>query len=123
MGRELRSIIRALLGRAASVLELFFDHCIYTMLQELDKTPGEVRWLRAPHTRCAGLFCRVLWRRGFLAMGMLLLLVGGFESSPEFLCAEGEVGNSCTSHTWRGVFCQAAVAVVPNAAVAAESCG
>ncbi|XP_065691524.2 transmembrane protein 214 isoform X2 [Patagioenas fasciata] len=41
VGRELRSIIRTLLGRAASVLELFFDHCIYTMLQELDKTPGE----------------------------------------------------------------------------------
>ncbi|NWW98604.1 TM214 protein, partial [Caloenas nicobarica] len=41
VGRELRSIIRALLGRAAGVLEVFFDHCIYTMLQELDKTPGE----------------------------------------------------------------------------------
>lgn len=48
VGRELRSIIRALLGRAAGVLELFFDHCIYTMLQELDKTPGEARRLRAP---------------------------------------------------------------------------
>ncbi|XP_064911414.1 transmembrane protein 214 isoform X2 [Columba livia] len=41
VGRELRGIIRALLGRAAGVLELFFDHCIYTMLQELDKAPGE----------------------------------------------------------------------------------
>ncbi|NXT81708.1 TM214 protein, partial [Zapornia atra] len=41
VSRELRSIIRTLLGRSSSVLELFFDHCIYTMLQELDKTPGE----------------------------------------------------------------------------------
>ncbi|KAM6123308.1 LOW QUALITY PROTEIN: transmembrane protein 214 [Pterocles gutturalis] len=41
VGRELRSIIRSLLGKASGVLELFFDHCIYTMLQELDKTPGE----------------------------------------------------------------------------------
>ncbi|XP_043839677.1 transmembrane protein 214 isoform X1 [Dromiciops gliroides] len=41
VGRELRGVIRGLLGKAASVLELFFDHCLYTMLQELDKTPGE----------------------------------------------------------------------------------
>ncbi|XP_029813866.1 transmembrane protein 214, partial [Manacus vitellinus] len=41
--KELRSIIRTLLGRASGVLELFFDHCIYTMLQELDKAPGEHR--------------------------------------------------------------------------------
>ncbi|NWR38554.1 TM214 protein, partial [Tachuris rubrigastra] len=39
--KELKSIIRTLLGRASGVLELFFDHCIYTMLQELDKVPGE----------------------------------------------------------------------------------
>ncbi|NWV62358.1 TM214 protein, partial [Malurus elegans] len=41
VSKELRSIIRSLLGRASAVLELFFDHCIYTMLQELDKAPGE----------------------------------------------------------------------------------
>uniref|UniRef100_A0A8C8AIX5 Transmembrane protein 214 n=1 Tax=Otus sunia TaxID=257818 RepID=A0A8C8AIX5_9STRI len=41
VSKELRSIIRSLLGRSAGVLELFFDHCIYTMLQELDKAPGE----------------------------------------------------------------------------------
>ncbi|NXX10270.1 TM214 protein, partial [Podargus strigoides] len=41
LSKPLRSIIRSLLGRAAGVLELFFDHCLYTMLQELDKTPGE----------------------------------------------------------------------------------
>ncbi|NXC46561.1 TM214 protein, partial [Penelope pileata] len=39
--KELRSSIRALLGKASGVLELFFDHCIYTMLQELDRAPGE----------------------------------------------------------------------------------
>ncbi|NXI41138.1 TM214 protein, partial [Galbula dea] len=41
VSKELRSIIRSLLAKSASVLELFFDHCVYTMLQELDKTPGE----------------------------------------------------------------------------------
>ncbi|NXU25892.1 T214B protein, partial [Thalassarche chlororhynchos] len=41
VSKELKNIIRTLLGRSSSVLELFFDHCIYTMLQELDKTPGE----------------------------------------------------------------------------------
>ncbi|NXX76889.1 T214B protein, partial [Urocolius indicus] len=41
LSKELKNIIRSLLGKSSSVLELFFDHCIYTMLQELDKTPGE----------------------------------------------------------------------------------
>uniref|UniRef100_A0A663N8F0 Transmembrane protein 214 n=1 Tax=Athene cunicularia TaxID=194338 RepID=A0A663N8F0_ATHCN len=41
VSKDLRSIIRSLLGRSSGVLELFFDHCIYTMLQELDKAPGE----------------------------------------------------------------------------------
>ncbi|XP_075811300.1 transmembrane protein 214 [Microtus pennsylvanicus] len=41
VNRELRGIIRGLLTKAAGSLELFFDHCLFTMLQELDKTPGE----------------------------------------------------------------------------------
>ncbi|KAM6432732.1 transmembrane protein 214 [Rhynochetos jubatus] len=41
VSRELRGVIRAVLGRAGAVLELFFDHCVYTMLQELDRAPGE----------------------------------------------------------------------------------
>lgn len=41
VNKELRSIIKSLLSKSTVVLELFFDHCIYTMLQELDKTPGE----------------------------------------------------------------------------------
>ncbi|XP_042336250.1 transmembrane protein 214 isoform X2 [Sceloporus undulatus] len=41
INKELRNVIKSLLSKAAGVLELFFDHCIYTMLQELDKTPGE----------------------------------------------------------------------------------
>uniref|UniRef100_K7FRI3 Transmembrane protein 214 n=1 Tax=Pelodiscus sinensis TaxID=13735 RepID=K7FRI3_PELSI len=41
VSKDLRSVIKALLAKASGVLELFFDHCIYTMLQELDKTPGE----------------------------------------------------------------------------------
>ncbi|KAF5913021.1 hypothetical protein HPG69_008972 [Diceros bicornis minor] len=41
VSRELRGIIRGLLAKAPGSLELFFDHCLFTMLQELDKTPGE----------------------------------------------------------------------------------
>ncbi|KAH0622957.1 hypothetical protein JD844_025911, partial [Phrynosoma platyrhinos] len=41
INKELRSVIKSLLSKAAGVLEIFFDHCIYTMLQELDKTSGE----------------------------------------------------------------------------------
>ncbi|KAM6179704.1 transmembrane protein 214 [Erethizon dorsatum] len=41
VSRELRGIIRGLLTKAPGSLELFFDHCLFTMLQELDKTPGE----------------------------------------------------------------------------------
>ncbi|KAL0620790.1 Transmembrane protein 214, partial [Plecturocebus cupreus] len=41
VSRELRGIIRGLLVKAAGSLELFFDHCLFTMLQELDKTPGD----------------------------------------------------------------------------------
>ncbi|XP_023442610.1 transmembrane protein 214 isoform X2 [Dasypus novemcinctus] len=41
VSQELRGIIRGLLAKAAGSLELFFDHCLFTMLQELDKTPGE----------------------------------------------------------------------------------
>ncbi|XP_038606781.1 transmembrane protein 214 [Tachyglossus aculeatus] len=41
VNRELRGVIRGLLGKAAGTVELFFDHCLYTMLQELDRSPGE----------------------------------------------------------------------------------
>ncbi|XP_066402076.1 transmembrane protein 214 [Molothrus aeneus] len=41
VSKELRGIIRSLLAKASDFLELFFDHCIYTMLQELDKAQGE----------------------------------------------------------------------------------
>lgn len=41
VSRELRGIIRGLLAKAPGSLELFFDHCLFTMLQELDKTPGK----------------------------------------------------------------------------------
>ncbi|XP_077008482.1 transmembrane protein 214 isoform X1 [Tamandua tetradactyla] len=41
VSQELRGIIRGLLTKAVGSLELFFDHCLFTMLQELDKMPGE----------------------------------------------------------------------------------
>ncbi|XP_069742613.1 transmembrane protein 214 isoform X2 [Narcine bancroftii] len=39
--KELRNIIKSLLGKASDSLEHFFDHCIYTMLHEQDKAAGE----------------------------------------------------------------------------------
>uniref|UniRef100_UPI00398E3296 transmembrane protein 214 isoform X2 n=1 Tax=Pristiophorus japonicus TaxID=55135 RepID=UPI00398E3296 len=41
VSKELRNIIKSLLGKASDHLEHFFDHCIYTMLREQDKTTGE----------------------------------------------------------------------------------
>ncbi|XP_062860436.1 transmembrane protein 214 [Trichomycterus rosablanca] len=39
--KELRSIIKNLLGKSADTLQEFFDHCLFTMLSELDKQTGE----------------------------------------------------------------------------------
>ncbi|XP_029452151.1 transmembrane protein 214 isoform X2 [Rhinatrema bivittatum] len=41
VSKELKVIIKALLEKSADVLEHCFDHCIYIMLQELDKSSGE----------------------------------------------------------------------------------
>lgn len=41
VGKELRSIIKNLLGKSTDTLQDFFDHCIFTMLRELEKQPGE----------------------------------------------------------------------------------
>ncbi|XP_056150287.1 transmembrane protein 214 [Lampris incognitus] len=40
-GKELRSVIKALIGRCSDHLMDFFDHCVYTMLKELDRQTGE----------------------------------------------------------------------------------
>ncbi|XP_075893774.1 transmembrane protein 214 [Nelusetta ayraudi] len=40
-GKELRGVIKGLIGRCADVLPDLFDHCIYTMLRELDRQTGE----------------------------------------------------------------------------------
>uniref|UniRef100_A0A8B9HWR4 Transmembrane protein 214 n=1 Tax=Astyanax mexicanus TaxID=7994 RepID=A0A8B9HWR4_ASTMX len=40
-GKELRSIIKNLFGKSTDTLQDFFDHCIFTMLRELEKQPGE----------------------------------------------------------------------------------
>ncbi|XP_061098135.1 transmembrane protein 214 isoform X2 [Conger conger] len=39
--KELRGIIKGLLVKCSATLQDFFDHCIYTMLRELDKASGE----------------------------------------------------------------------------------
>ncbi|XP_026863375.2 transmembrane protein 214 isoform X1 [Electrophorus electricus] len=40
-GKELRNIIKNLLGKSGAALEDSFDYCVFTMLRELDKHPGE----------------------------------------------------------------------------------
>ncbi|XP_071323505.1 transmembrane protein 214 [Trachinotus anak] len=40
-GKELRGVIKGLIGRCNDILPDFFDHCVYTMLRELDRQSGE----------------------------------------------------------------------------------
>lgn len=39
-GKELRGVIKGLIGRCTDVLPDLVDHCIYTMLRELDRQTG-----------------------------------------------------------------------------------
>uniref|UniRef100_A0AAQ5XFT9 Transmembrane protein 214 n=1 Tax=Amphiprion ocellaris TaxID=80972 RepID=A0AAQ5XFT9_AMPOC len=38
---KLRGVIKGLIGRCSNILPDFFDHCVYTMLRELDRQSGE----------------------------------------------------------------------------------
>ncbi|XP_037606950.1 transmembrane protein 214 [Sebastes umbrosus] len=40
-GKELKAVIKGLIGRCSDILPDFFDHCVYTMLRELDRQTGE----------------------------------------------------------------------------------
>ncbi|KAM4521460.1 transmembrane protein 214 [Odontesthes bonariensis] len=40
-GKELKGVIKGLIGRCNNILPDFFDHCVYTMLRELDRQSGE----------------------------------------------------------------------------------
>ncbi|XP_057180136.1 transmembrane protein 214 isoform X2 [Triplophysa rosa] len=40
-GKELKAIIKNLMSKCADSLAEFFDHCMYTMLREQDRQPGE----------------------------------------------------------------------------------
>uniref|UniRef100_A0A8C6KTG8 Transmembrane protein 214 n=1 Tax=Nothobranchius furzeri TaxID=105023 RepID=A0A8C6KTG8_NOTFU len=40
-GKELRGVMKGLIGRSSNILPDFFDFCVYTMLRELDRQPGE----------------------------------------------------------------------------------
>uniref|UniRef100_A0A1A8E466 Transmembrane protein 214 n=1 Tax=Nothobranchius kadleci TaxID=1051664 RepID=A0A1A8E466_NOTKA len=40
-GKELRGVMKGLIGRSSNILPDFFDYCVYTMLRELDRQPGE----------------------------------------------------------------------------------
>ncbi|TNM94746.1 transmembrane protein 214 [Takifugu flavidus] len=40
-GKELKGIIKGLIGRCAAILPDLLDHCVYTMLRELDRQSGE----------------------------------------------------------------------------------
>lgn len=39
--KELKGVIKGLLGRCSDAVPDFFDHCVYTMLRELDRQSGE----------------------------------------------------------------------------------
>ncbi|XP_015203371.2 transmembrane protein 214 isoform X1 [Lepisosteus oculatus] len=39
--KELKHVIKVLLGKCSDSLQDFFDHCIYTMLREMDRSSGE----------------------------------------------------------------------------------
>lgn len=41
IGKELKGVIKGLLGRCTDILPDFFDHCVSTMLRELDRQSGE----------------------------------------------------------------------------------
>ncbi|XP_017267218.1 transmembrane protein 214 [Kryptolebias marmoratus] len=40
-GKELRGVIKGLIGRCSNILPDFIDYCVYTMLRELDRQSGE----------------------------------------------------------------------------------
>ncbi|MCJ8743131.1 hypothetical protein PDJAM_G00090250 [Pangasius djambal] len=40
-GKDLRNIIKNLLGKSGDTLQEFFDHCVFTMLRELDRPAAE----------------------------------------------------------------------------------
>ncbi|KAF3850160.1 hypothetical protein F7725_019879 [Dissostichus mawsoni] len=40
-GKELKTVIKALIGRCSDILPDFLDHCVYTMLREMDRQSGE----------------------------------------------------------------------------------
>ncbi|KAM8831963.1 transmembrane protein 214 [Spinachia spinachia] len=40
-GKELKGVIKGLIGRCSDILPDFFDHCVYTMLREMDRQSGE----------------------------------------------------------------------------------
>lgn len=40
-GKELRGVIKGLIGRCSDILPDFFDYCVYTMLRELDRNSGK----------------------------------------------------------------------------------
>lgn len=86
VNKELRSIIKSLLLKAGGVLELFFDHCIYTMLQELDKTPGKI----TVEYRSAN----ISWDQSFCHVGRGHLNKSKNRMSVSFTCTLWQAGNS-----------------------------
>ncbi|XP_033931345.1 transmembrane protein 214 [Pseudochaenichthys georgianus] len=40
-GKELKAVIKALIGRCSDILPDFLDHCVYTMLRDMDRQSGE----------------------------------------------------------------------------------
>lgn len=40
-GKELKGVIKGLIARCGDILPDLFDHCVYTMLRELDRQSGK----------------------------------------------------------------------------------
>lgn len=62
-GKELRAVIRNLLGKCSEALPELFDHCVYTMLREQDRQPGETPYSSVAFTQRRRVFVRLSYGR------------------------------------------------------------
>lgn len=114
-GKELRSIIKGLIGRCSDILPDFFDHCISSMLRELDRQSGrckqlhklfKVVWISQSLLFCCHHFhssslhcCLERWVKCFRWKDEQILSFGSScLSCPTPFCSPSSI-----SVTWRGI--------------------
>lgn len=80
-GKELRGVIKGLIGRCSDVLPDFFDHCVSSMLREMDRQSGmyknlhkrlKVVWISSSLLFCCHHFHTVLLLFWFTSCSALL---------------------------------------------------